>query len=284
MNVLASLSATLGCSPRMAAPPPGKKTVRMTAPGGYERFINEETALGTKTALPTSLEVRVYRAKPLSVLLGVVLVVISTAALVTYYGAANSYEYTRSTVAAIIEATAAVMGESTKLFTEFVTPGTDEACEDGLFLRGPLPSRANLVLYLIGLMWSFMGVAIAADVFMMAIEQITSQTITKMYNTPDGTVRPYTAHVWNATIANLSLMALGSSAPEILLSLIEIFSSGFYSGALGPSTIVGSAAFNMLGITAVCVVAVPAGQTRFIKEQGPFMITAFFSVFAYLWL
>ena len=28
-------------------------------------------------------------------------------------------------------------------------------------------------------------------------------------------------HVWNATVANLSLMALGSSAPEILLALLE---------------------------------------------------------------
>ena len=59
--------------------------------------------------------------------------------------------------------------------------------------------------------------------------------------------------VWQ--VANLTLMALGSSAPEILLSIIEIVSSGFYAGALGPSTIVGSAAFNLLGISAVCVVA-----------------------------
>jgi hypothetical protein len=51
--------------------------------------------------------------------------------------------------------------------------------------------------------------------------------------------------VWNATVANLTLMALGSSAPEIILSVIETVSSGFYSGALGPSTIVGSAAFNL---------------------------------------
>jgi solute carrier family 8 (sodium/calcium exchanger) len=27
--------------------------------------------------------------------------------------------------------------------------------------------------------------------------------------------------VWNATVANLTLMALGSSAPEILLSVVE---------------------------------------------------------------
>jgi solute carrier family 8 (sodium/calcium exchanger) len=45
--------------------------------------------------------------------------------------------------------------------------------------------------------------------------------------------------VWNPTVANLTLMALGSSAPEILLSIIEIMGSGFEAGALGPGTIVG---------------------------------------------
>ena len=68
---------------------------------------------------------------------------------------------------------------------------------------------------------------------------------------PSGEVRRYTITVWNATVANLTLMALGSSAPEILLSCIEIATSGFYAGELGPSTIVGSAAFNMLIISAV---------------------------------
>jgi solute carrier family 8 (sodium/calcium exchanger) len=34
-------------------------------------------------------------------------------------------------------------------------------------------------------------------------------------------------------------MALGSSAPEILLSCIEMFSHNFYAGDLGPGTIVG---------------------------------------------
>ena len=34
-------------------------------------------------------------------------------------------------------------------------------------------------------------------------------------------------------MANLSLMALGSSTPEILLGIIEICGTGFYAGALG---------------------------------------------------
>jgi len=40
--------------------------------------------------------------------------------------------------------------------------------------------------------------------------------------------------VWNDTVANLTLMALGSSAPEILLSIIEIIKNGFKAGDLGP--------------------------------------------------
>lgn len=70
--------------------------------------------------------------------------------------------------------------------------------------------------------------------------------------------------VWNPTVANLTLMALGSSAPEILLSVIETLNHDFKSepGDLGPGTIVGSAAFNLLFITAVCIIGVPKGQTR----------------------
>ena len=41
-------------------------------------------------------------------------------------------------------------------------------------------------------------------------------------------------------------MALGSSAPEILLAIIGIVGNNFESEKLGPSTIVGSAAFNLL--------------------------------------
>ncbi len=39
--------------------------------------------------------------------------------------------------------------------------------------------------------------------------------------------------VWNKTVANLTLMSLGSSAPEILLSVIEIVGSDFKAGDLG---------------------------------------------------
>jgi hypothetical protein len=76
------------------------------------------------------------------------------------------------------------------------------------------------VPYLMGLLWCFMGVGIIADIFMAGIETITSQTY--KVTRPDGTVSE--VKIWNATVANLTLMALGSSAPEIILSVIEILS------------------------------------------------------------
>ena len=90
--------------------------------------------------------------------------------------------------------------------------------------------------------------------------------------------------VWNPTLANLTLMALGSSAPAILLSLIETATTlGSTPGELGPSTIVGSAAFNLLVISAVSIVSV-GPETKKIEGVGVFVITATASLFAYIWM
>ena len=162
-------------------------------------------------------------------------------------------------------------------------PGAD-TCTDGLFVRGPVPTLGNTLKYLLLLAWSFLGVAVFADLFMVAIEEITSQEVVAKVQVGQGRSRTITSRIWNPTVANLTLMALGSSAPEILLSVIEIFGNNFYSGELGPSTIVGSAAFNLMVISAVCVVAIPEGDGRLIQELPVFYITATFSVFAYAWL
>jgi len=157
----------------------------------------------------------------------------------------------------------------------FILPLAGEDPDD------PWPRPVRAILYFVALIWCFMGVAIVSDVFMGAIERITS----KKARVWDRSLQKYhTITVWNDTVANLTLMALGSSAPEILLSLIELISKSFYSGNLGPSTIVGSAAFNLLCISAVCVSAIPAGQKRTIKDIGVFSVTATFSILAYLWL
>jgi len=143
------------------------------------------------------------------------------------------------------------------------------------------PNPIRLILYLMGLGWTFLGVAVISDVFMAGIEKVTSA---KRRVKDKNTGRTITVHVWNATVANLTLMALGSSAPEILLSVIEILSDGFKLGPLGAGTIVGSAAFNLLCISAVCVLAIDDKEVRYIKQVPVYVVTSSFSVFAYLWL
>ncbi|XP_062496544.1 sodium/calcium exchanger 2 [Pezoporus occidentalis] len=134
------------------------------------------------------------------------------------------------------------------------------------------------------MVYLFLGVSIIADRFMASIEVITSKEKEITITQANGETSVGTVRIWNETVSNLTLMALGSSAPEILLSVIEVCGHDFQAGELGPGTIVGSAAFNMFVVIAVCVYVVPAGESRRIKHLRVFFVTAAWSIFAYVWL
>nr|NP_001287434.1 Na/Ca-exchange protein, isoform H [Drosophila melanogaster]AHN57433.1 Na/Ca-exchange protein, isoform H [Drosophila melanogaster] len=165
-------------------------------------------------------------------------------------------------------------------------------CSEGLVLPLWMPQRNISVgdrlvrgfVYFVLLIYLFVGVSIIADRFMAAIEAITSIERAVVVKGPNNTKQVMHVRIWNETVANLTLMALGSSAPEILLSVIEIYAKDFESGDLGPGTIVGSAAYNLFMIIAVCMIWIPAGEVRRIRHLRVFFVTALFSVFAYVWL
>ncbi|XP_061601604.1 sodium/calcium exchanger 1b isoform X2 [Cololabis saira] len=166
-----------------------------------------------------------------------------------------------------------------------------EQCEKGVLLpiwepRNPSfgDKVARATVYFVALVYMFLGVSIIADRFMASIEVITSQEKEITIKKPNGETTTTTVRIWNETVSNLTLMALGSSAPEILLSVIEVIGHGFEAGSLGPSTIVGSAAFNMFVIIGLCVYVVPDGEVRRVKHLRVFFVTATWSIFAYIWL
>lgn len=167
-------------------------------------------------------------------------------------------------------------------------------CKDGIMIpawltpgnaTGTALTAAKAFVYIIAMFFMFLGISIISDRFMASIEIITSQEkdIT-IKDKVTGKKQVVTVKIWNETVSNLTLMALGSSAPEILLSVIEIIGRGFKAGELGPSTVVGSAAFNLFMITAVCVSVLPPGEVRRIKHLRVFAFTATCSVFAYVWM
>ncbi|XP_075876066.1 sodium/calcium exchanger 2-like isoform X2 [Nelusetta ayraudi] len=164
-------------------------------------------------------------------------------------------------------------------------------CRPGIMLPVWLPlnppvgeQAGRAIVYFSCLMYMFLGVSILADRFMASIEVITSQEKEVTIKKSNGETTVTTVRIWNETVSNLTLMALGSSAPEILLSVIEVCGHNFHAGELGPGTIVGSAAFNMFVIIGLCVWVIPDGESRKIKHLRVFFITAFWSIFAYIWL
>ena len=173
------------------------------------------------------------------------------------------------------------------------TSGEGINCDDGLLIpiwkgheqmaMGDRFGRG--VLYIALMIYLFIGVAIASDKFMESIEMITAQEKEVSIKDPkSGKTQTVVVKVWNDTVANLTLMALGSSAPEIMLSVIEIMAKNFKAGDLGPGTIVGSAAFNLFMIIGLCMYVIPDDEIRKIKCLRVFFITATWSVFAYVWL
>ena len=176
------------------------------------------------------------------------------------------------------------------LFSYILPPAFGQRWQLGLFF-----------FYFFVIVYLFIGIALISDIFMDSIEVITSKTRTLIAMQPDGTKIVKKTLVWNPTLANLTLMALGSSAPEIILNIYETcITLNKWPGELGASTIVGSAAFNFLVISGVSIYAVHADNderdqkeleedetphgVKKINDVGVFAITATFSLFAYIWV
>lgn len=142
-----------------------------------------------------------------------------------------------------------VMSSAAEVVNTTLTPEApnDFICkEDGLMLKVWSPQIgisvgdrfARGAVYFFALSYLFIGVSIVSDRFMAAIEVITSQEKEVKVKKPNGEVQIIVVRVWNETVANLTLMALGSSAPEILLSVIEMFAKNFVAGDLGPGRLI----------------------------------------------
>merc|ERR1739848_561721 len=107
-----------------------------------------------------------------------------------------------------------------------VWSGAASVCKKGVILPMWTPQKnlsigdkaARAICYFLGMVFMFLGVSTIADRFMAAIEVITSKERTVTVRRQDGETAKVSVRIWNETVSNLTLMALGSSAPEILLS------------------------------------------------------------------
>ncbi|XP_024369000.1 magnesium/proton exchanger 1 isoform X3 [Physcomitrium patens] len=146
-------------------------------------------------------------------------------------------------------------------------------------------SRA--VLYAFCIIYCFVGLATITNLYMEAMEKIVHQTRKVVrHNYEIGSDEIVHERIWNLVIADITLLALGTSAPQISLAIIDAFQQlGQKTEAgLGPGTIIGSAAFNLYIILAVCVLVPKAGSTKHIRSIGVWIVELTWSMWAYIWL
>ncbi|CAL1398616.1 unnamed protein product [Linum trigynum] len=164
-----------------------------------------------------------------------------------------------------------------------------EKCEAYLLFHGEisLSSWLRTFLYCLGLAYCFVGLSAITARFFRSMENVVKHSREVVEIDPHTKAEVVRRDkVWNYTIADISLLAFGTSFPQISLATIDAIRNigNRYAGGLGPGTLVGSAAFDLFPIHAVCVVVPKAGELKKISDLGVWLVELFWSFWAYIWL
>ncbi|CAI7853789.1 unnamed protein product, partial [Closterium sp. NIES-54] len=142
-------------------------------------------------------------------------------------------------------------------------------------------------MYTLALVYLFIGLATITGKYMEAMENIVQQTRkVRLWDPVAGRWVVSEQRMWNPAIADITLLALGTCAPQISLAVIDAVRRLGKTGGqdLGAGTIIGGAAFNIFPILAVCVLVPPAGTVKRIADVGLFLVEFLWSLWAYVWL
>ncbi|XP_061347315.1 magnesium/proton exchanger isoform X2 [Gastrolobium bilobum] len=164
-----------------------------------------------------------------------------------------------------------------------------EKCESYFIFSGETALGENFraFLYTLALAYCFIGLSAITGRFFLSMENVVKHT-REVVEVDPITQAEIIRHekVWNYTIADISLLAFGTSFPQISLATIDAIQNmgNLYAGGLGPGTLIGSAAFDLFPIHAVCVVVPKAGELKKIADLGVWLVELFWSFWAYFWL
>ncbi|KAJ8898621.1 hypothetical protein K2173_004234 [Erythroxylum novogranatense] len=167
--------------------------------------------------------------------------------------------------------------------------GANKRCESYLVFpfETSLGAGTRTFLYFVGLAYCFLGLSSITARFFRSMENVVkhSRKVVEIDPVTNTEVVRY-EKVWNYAIADISLLAFGTSFPQISLATIDAIRNigDLYAGGLGPGTLVGSAAFDLFPIHAVCVVVPKAGELKKIADIGVWLVELFWSFWAYIWL
>ncbi|CAL9098598.1 unnamed protein product [Musa acuminata var. zebrina] len=171
----------------------------------------------------------------------------------------------------------------------FLNTSSHERCESYIVFHAEtsLSNGIRAFLYFVSLAYCFIGLSSITARFFKSMENIVKHTRQIVEINPStGTELIKYEKVWNYTIADITLLAFGTSFPQISLAIIDSIQNigQLNAGGLGPGTLVGSAAFDLFPIHAVCVVVPKVGTLKKISDIGVWLVELFWSFWAYVWL
>ncbi|EPS70794.1 hypothetical protein M569_03962, partial [Genlisea aurea] len=145
----------------------------------------------------------------------------------------------------------------------------------------------GVIIHLVALGYCFIGLSAITARFFRSMENVVSHSrVVEEIDPVSNTKIVKREKIWNFAIADISLLAFGTSFPQISLATIDAIRNvgNLYAGGLGPGTLVGSAAFDLFPIHAVCVVVPRAGELKKVSDIGLWLVELLWSFWAYIWL
>ena len=168
-------------------------------------------------------------------------------------------------------------------FVEKYTDREGGFCESKLFFPGTyLLNETTLGVYLfLALFYLFVGMYLLTEILLDAVTRITARR--EQIAVEEGKHLYIEDHVWSTNIANITLLSVATSSPQLFLCWISTFAvMDKTPDKLGPMVIVGSASFQLVVASAVSVLA--ATKVKKIFNLCAFLTTAGFATLAYIWL
>ena len=107
------------------------------------------------------------------------------------------------------------------------------------------------------LFYVFVGINVVVEHFLDAITVITSawEYVDVHEEGPGGRVMRVADPTWSPSMAYVTLLALGSAAPEIFLCVFSTFANiDGVPSPIGPISLIGSASFNLLVVGAISII------------------------------
>lgn len=161
----------------------------------------------------------------------------------------------------------------------------------GELVLSPIEMSSNdivlAILYSLALVYCFLGLSAITARFFRGMENIVQQTRGVSFQDPDtGRQVVKQQRVWNYAVADITLLAFGTSFPQISLATIDAFLNlgNLYAGGLGPGTLVGSAACDLFLIHALCIIVPPRESIKKVVDLGVWAVDLAWSLWAYVWL